>query len=86
MLKAVMKQAFFLFATTVIIAGLLGIVHYITKEPIETQLEQELLSSKKILLPAAATFEAVDITQNNTPSVKWWNGALMPMAARSDMS
>ncbi len=70
MLKAVMKQAFFLFATTVIIAGLLGIVHYITKEPIEAQLERELLLSKKILLPAAATFEAVDITQNNNPYVK----------------
>ncbi|MGF7145570.1 electron transport complex protein RnfG [Anaerotaenia torta] len=70
MFKSVIKQALFLFTTTVIIAGLLGIVHYITEEPIQAQLERELLLSKQILLPAAATFETVDITNNNISSVK----------------
>lgn len=70
MFKSVIKQALVLFLTTVIIAGLLGLVHYITKEPIQEQLEQELLLSKQILLPSAKTFETIDITKNNISTVK----------------
>lgn len=69
MIKAVMKQALFLFTTTVIIAGLLGVVYYITEEPIQEQLERELLISKQILLPIATTFETVEIINNNESTV-----------------
>ncbi len=69
MLKSVLKQALFLFATTIIIAGLLGVVYFITEEPIQEQLEQELLLSKQILLPAATTFETVDFRKNNKSTV-----------------
>lgn len=70
MFKSVIKQALFLFTTTVIIAALLGVVHYVTEEPIQAQLERELLLAKQILLPSATTFETVDITKDSVPSVK----------------
>ncbi len=70
MFKAVIKPTLFLFATTVVIAGLLGVVHYVTEAPIQAQLERELLLSKQILLPSAITFEIVDFTKNNGSSVK----------------
>lgn len=70
MFKSVMKQAMFLFMITVAIAAVLGVVHYITKDPIEAQLKREVNLSKKVLLPSATTFETVDITNYMVPSVK----------------
>lgn len=61
-MKETVKIALRLFAVTLIAAVLLGVTYSITKEPIKEQQIMKEENARKLVLPQAASFEKIDIT------------------------
>ncbi|MCL2442212.1 MAG: RnfABCDGE type electron transport complex subunit G [Treponema sp.] len=66
-MKYILKPAFFLFFTAVIVVAFLSVVYALTKDPIERQKERTREVVKKAVFPNASDFKEISI--NKTGSI-----------------